>query len=100
MSVASYTKDPGATLDYSLDWGSWLQNGELITAAAWSVSLALGGSLEAGDLSMTHNSVSGGVATAWFTAGVTGTQYLCACTITTSLGRMDVRSILIDVEPR
>jgi len=73
--VASYTKAPGSTLDYSLDWGSWLQAGEIIVVVI-------------------------AITTAWLQAGVVGVQYTVTNTVTTSLGRVDERSILVDVENR
>jgi hypothetical protein len=96
--VASYIKDPSAILDYSLDWGSWLQSNETISGATWAITPSQ--TAQTGDLAVKMSAVAGGVTTAWLQNGVVGCQYTASCTITTSLGRTDVRSISIDVEDR
>jgi hypothetical protein len=86
--LATYDKDPDATLDYSIDWSAWLPSGDAISTAAWSTSdaeLVVEGS--------PAPSVSAGVATVWLSGGTAGTHYTVTCRVTTTGGRIDDRSI-------
>ena len=98
--VASYTKNPGpgCTLDYSLDWASWLQHGEVITSATWTITPQQ--AAQVGDLSVQSGQVIGGITTAWLTGGVIQCQYIASCAVVTSMGRSDSRSIFLDIESR
>jgi len=96
--VASYTKAPGSTLDYSLDWGSWLQAGEIIVGSTWAITPSQ--APQTGDATIQQSAVVIAITTAWLQAGVVGVQYTVTNTVTTSLGRVDERSILVDVENR
>lgn len=98
LTVAKYVKDPGATLDYSLDWGSWLQANETIPSASWAITPSQ--DPQDADVVVANSSVTGSVTTVWLSSGVVGCQYRASCTVTTSAGRTDVRSILLDVELR
>jgi len=99
--LKSWIKDPGATLDYSIDWATkgWLQPNETIQAVSWGISTMN----DPADLAvpvMTPLAISstgftGLVATVWLTAGDAGAFYLVECTITTNQGRTDSRSFQI-----
>ena len=95
-------KDKDATLDFCFDWkpltngqpgakSDWLQAGE--TIAAYSVTVPTG--LTKGAVSQ-----SSGKVTVWLSAGTAGTYYTVTCSITTSGGRTDNRSITIYVTER
>lgn len=84
----TYLHDPQARLDYSWDWAAWLAAGETITAH--SLAPTTGVTVEA-------SAVAGGVVTAWVTATVGGT---ITCHITTSQGRQDDRTIILQVVDR
>lgn len=103
MALREYEKDPGAILDYSIDWsgaaadgGPWLAAGETISASTWTIAPAvpLTGLLKASDTFTTT------VATIWLTGGVAETIYLVTNQIVTSLARTDRRSISIRVIAR
>jgi hypothetical protein len=85
-------KDPRATLDYSVDWTEWLA-GDTITSSQWSVS---GGP----ELSITNTSNTASIATVWLTGGTAGKSYRVSNIITTAAGRIDARSLIINVEER
>lgn len=87
----TFTKDPNATLDYAVDWSNWLQSGETISSVAWTVPTGL---------TKTTESSTTTAAVVWVSGGGAGMNYIVACKITTSAGRIDERSILIKVEQR
>lgn len=84
-------KDPDATLDFEVDWSQWLQASETITASGWTVPAGLT------RVSDTH---TGTTATVWLSGGVLGQRYTVTNEITTSGGRIDDRSLHIDVMDR
>lgn len=85
------TKDPGASLDYSFDWGAWLVDGDTITSAQVTVPDGI-------TLDGTTNTAS--TVTAWLSGGTAGESYMATCRITTAEGRTDERSIRINVRQR
>ncbi len=97
-TIGNYTKDPHATLDYSIDWSRWVPSGDSISGTpAWSVtgpdaSLAVAG--------VPAPSVASGIATAWLTGGTAGQTYRVTCRVTTTAGRIDDRSITVRVAER
>ncbi len=88
-----YVKDPGAVLDYSIDWGTgYLQSGETLSSSIWTIFPA----------DMTQNSASNaaGVTSITVSGGAVGQIYQLTNRITTSQGRTDERSITVRVEHR
>lgn len=85
-----FQKDPGATLDYAVDWSLWL-DGDSITSSAWTVPDGIE------RLSDTYN---GPRATVWLRGGTAGSSYMVTNRITTTGGRTDERSIKIQVDER
>ena len=105
--LKSWLKDPGATLDYSIDWSSkgWLQPGETILMAQWLVAAmedpADPSEVEQNPLAIASSGISGGtVATVWLGGGDAGTFYLVHGRITTNQGRQDSRSFQIQCQAR
>lgn len=84
MSTFLATKDPDATLDYEVDWSSWLASGETISAAAWTLSSGL---------TQTTVNTTATKSTVWLSGGTANSRATAACRITTSLGRVDERTI-------
>lgn len=88
-------KDPGAALDYGVDWGSEYLSGDVIATSGWAVEpvevggLAING--QANDLLRSTVSLSGGVA---------GHLYRLTNSVVTTGGRTDSRSFTIRVEKR
>lgn len=79
-------KDPSSKVDYGCDWSNWLSTGETITASVWVLD-GLVEEVSTNTDSATQVLVSG---------GTDGTQYTLVNRVTTSLGRIEDRSMLIE----
>jgi len=90
MAQQYFTKDPNATLDYKIDWTTWLST-DTISSAAWTVPTGLT------QVSVSNTTTA---ATIWLSGGTAGTVYEVVCRITTASGRIDDRTIGIEVEER
>ncbi|HSC89615.1 MAG TPA: hypothetical protein VLC09_20170 [Polyangiaceae bacterium] len=97
--MKTFTKDPDAILDYSVDWSSWLLPGEQIAEAAWEVTGGTGLELGTGDRSANHDETS---AWCWLSGGTVDTGYTVRCRVTTtaSPARVDDRSFRVSVQER
>lgn len=87
-----YTKDPAAELDYKFDWSDWLPAGDTIQDASVTATAGL---TVAPDLTVTATAV-----TCWLSGGTAGLDYTVTCHIETAAGRVDERSIKIQVRER
>lgn len=81
-------KDPDANLDYSFDWSDYLEEGETISEYT----------LNSGVLTPTQETNTGSAIEVWFSGGVAASYAAPRCTITTSSGRVDVRTMTIRIE--
>lgn len=97
MSSQKFKKDPGSTLDYSIDWARWMISGDFITSSSWTIE-TIGGDVS--PLSETNNTHTNFRGTVWLTAGTRGNTYTCTNRIVTDQGRTDERSIFITVGNR
>ena len=89
-------KDPDAVLDYSIDWGAeYLADGELLAASEWSVTPDL-----PGGIAVVGSDFDATTSTVRAAGGVAGQLYVLANRVTTAVGRIDDRSIVIRVEKR
>jgi formate-dependent phosphoribosylglycinamide formyltransferase (GAR transformylase) len=89
-------KDPGAVLDYLIDWGAeYLSAGELIAASEWSIIPD-----ETGGVTVAGSDFDATTSTVKAAGGVAGHVYQLVNRITTGAGRVDERSIAIRVEDR
>lgn len=86
----TFTKDPEAVLDYSIDWSRWLA-GDQIATSNWTVP---------GGLEKVSDAQTSTKTTVWLSAGTIGESYTVTNRITTSGGRTDDRSFLVKVEDR
>lgn len=82
--MSEFIKDPDAVLDYSIDWSSWLADGETITASTWVVP---------DGITKDSDSFSDTATVIWLSGGTAGTTYLIPNHITTSDGREDDRTL-------
>ena len=90
MVLKTFIKDPAAVLDYAFDWRNWLQETE--TISSYIITVAIG-------ITKDSDSENDGIVTVWLSGGTLGETYSIACCITTSLGRIDERTIeLISIE--
>ena len=88
----TFTKDPDAVLDYSVDWSLWLAGDEIFTSE-WL--LEEGALIEKATDSNTTTK-----ATVWLRGGQAGTTYLVTNRIVTVGGRTADRTISVKVEDR
>ena len=92
MALTTFPKDPNATLDYSIDWSSWLAAGESLTSSTWTRSSTT--------LQESNTTLTTSIATIWLAGGSAGTKYTVANKIGTTSGRVDERTIDIKVLQR
>lgn len=86
----TFTKDPNAILDYSIDWTRWLA-GDQIATSEWIVPSGL---TKMADSTTTTS------ATVWLSGGSAGQSHTVTNRITTAAGRTEDRSFTIRVEER
>ncbi len=86
----TFTKDPNAVLDYSVDWSRWL-DGDTIATSAWTVPAGL---TKVSDANTTTKT------TAWLSGGTADQSYTVTNRITTTGGRTEDRSFIVKVEER
>jgi len=95
--VGSYiSKDPGATLQYAVDWSEWLPSGDTIATTVWTQESVHTN----GNLTLTNSSTANGVNTVDISGGTDGELYTVKNTITTNENLIDVRRFRIKVEKR
>ena len=86
----TFTKDPNAVLDYTVDWTRWLA-GDQIATSDWLVPTGL---------AKMADSKTGSTATVWLSGGTAGQSYTVTNRITTAAGRTEDRSFIVTVEER
>lgn len=90
-----YLKDPGASIDYTVDWAAGYLAGDEIVSSSWSVEPdAMDGIVVAGsvqDATRTAATLAGGVA---------GNVYRVSNRVVLASGRIDERSLSIRIEDR
>ena len=88
-------KDPGATLDYAVDWGAAYLAGDVLQSSAWTVS-----PVEPGAAAIDSHVFDEVSATVTVSGGTAGRLYRLTNQIMTASGRVDSRSIVLRVEKR
>lgn len=78
----TFTKDPNAILDYTVDWTRWL-NGDAIATSEWTIP---------DGLTKVTDSRTSKTATVWLSSGGAGQSYTITNRITTTGGRTEDRS--------
>jgi hypothetical protein len=86
----TFTKDPDAVLDYSVDWTRWLA-GDQIATSTWTVP---------DGIEKTADTHAPDKTTIWLRGGTAGQSYSVTNRITTTGGRTDERSFVLRVEDR
>ena len=86
--MKTFIKDPDAKLDYQWDWSDWLDSGDEIASAVFTVPSGL---------TNVSNSKTTTTATIWLSGGTAGETYEIACEITTAQTRIDERTVCIRV---
>jgi hypothetical protein len=88
-------KDPGAALDYSVDWGADYLGPDALTESSWTVVPA-----ESGGLSIISSRFDVMTSTVQVGGGIAGRIYRLTNHVATAEGREDSRSIMLRVERR
>lgn len=86
----TFTKDPNAVLDYSIDWTRWLA-GDQVATSEWIIPSGL---------TRMADSKTSTSATVWLSGGSVGQSYTVTNRITTAAGRTEDRTFTIRVEER
>lgn len=88
------TKAPAARLDYGWDWlvpgDEWLLAGDTIIASSWAIT-------PTGSLTIDDDEHTDTVTIVWLTGGLEDLTYLATNTITTAAGRIDERTLTVQV---
>lgn len=85
-----FLKDPNASLDFMIDWFKWLA-GDTIVASEWD---------SPDGISIDSHTHIASQTIVWVSGGEDGTSYVLTNRITTAAGRIDERSITINVVNR
>ena len=91
-------KDPEAVLDYSMDWGPWLEEGDAIESAVWTVPAGLTKESQSETASEDGGPID--TTTVWLSGGTAGERYEVKCHIVTSGGREDERTAVLRCKQR
>ena len=96
VGKATIVKDDQAKLDYTFDWSQWL------TPIADTIASAVATIHGDGNATIGNpaNQLTTTSVTIWVAGGTIGQQYQLACKITTAAGRIDERSVYINVKDR
>ncbi|MCC6389152.1 MAG: hypothetical protein IT167_01020 [Bryobacterales bacterium] len=86
----TFTKDPNAVLDYSVDWTRWL-DGDAIATSEWTVPAGLT------KVNDTHTTKA---ATVWLSGGTVSQTYTVTNRITSTGSRTDDRSFDVKIAER
>lgn len=97
--LKQFTKDPGADLDYVIDWSRWLQGSEAIVSCTWTIDPSTG------TTPLTQHDaliVAGNKTSVFLKDGDANATYTVTAKVTTnnSPARKDERSIAILVAQR
>src|SRR5690606_238191 len=88
-SRLTYRHDPDPFLGYQIDWSAWLGDDTIVTAV-WSTD---------DDVELSDQSATDTTATVWIAAGTAelGDRATVTCRVTTTAGRIDDRSIIVQI---
>ena len=96
MAVSEFEpkrKDPDSIVDFGIDWTEWLNTGDSVSSAAWSVTSPSG---DGDPIAVDSSSESGAVCTAITSGGTAGNKYELKCRMTTTAGLVEDRTIIIE----
>ena len=103
MSLRWPNKDKDETLDYSLDWSRFLQNGESLSTVVWKTKdsnedkVSFTPPETINGLTVASQSNTTTVSTVFLSDGTDNKQYTLYCNITTSTGRVAERPVKIRI---
>jgi len=93
--VSIFLKDPGASLDYAIDWAAGYLGDQNISESRWLAAPA-----GDGDLVLGPGRIEGGQTLVTLSGGRAGTVYRITNAVTFSDGGHDERTLVLRVEDR
>ena len=93
--MSFHLKDPGAILDYAVDWGAEYLDGDVIIESSFAVA-----PVEPGGAEIVATSFDDKVTVVTVGGGVAGHQYSLVNHVVMQSGREDERTIVLRVEQR
>ena len=90
MADKEFEHAPNAKLDHGFDWTAWLASDETISTSTSNTDV----------LTSSSPQITGKVTSVFVEGGVVGTSYKLVNTITTSVGRIDSRTIRLSCKNR
>jgi hypothetical protein len=87
----TFFKDPGAALDYTVDWSRWMPSGDAIASVDWTVDDGIFDAKETNDDDSS---------TIWLSSGTAGTTYKIVAQITTDDTRIAERAFEVNIIDR
>lgn len=86
-------KDPDSVIDFGLDWSEWLNTGDTVSSATWTVTSPSG---DLDPIAVDSSNVSGAICTAVTSGGTAGNKYELKCRVTTTNGLTEDRTIIVE----
>ncbi len=93
--MSLFLKDPGASLDWTVDWAAGYLDGQTITGSQWAALPD-----ESGGVAIGASALQPTRTAATLTGGVPGHVYRITNRVTMSDGRIDERTLILRVEER
>jgi hypothetical protein len=93
--VTIFVKDPGAAIDYAVDWSAGYLAGQTVAESAWTAAPA-----EAGGLAVEASAMLPGKTVVTLAGGIAGHLYRITNKVRFSDGRSDERTLVVRVEER
>lgn len=81
-------KDPDSVLDYTIDWSSWLEDGDTISASTWTFPDGITKDSDSNDTTSTQ---------VWVSGGTLNTRYTVVNHIETVDGREEDAEIVFTI---
>ena len=90
-----FLKDPGAEIDYAIDWAAGYLDGQTVFASSWLVA-----PVEPGGITLLTQATAPTRSVATLAGGIPGHVYRVTNRVTLSDGRRDERTLSLRVEQR
>lgn len=90
-----YLKDPGARIDYTVDWAAGYLAGDTIATSTWTVAPE-----ELDGIAVAETAQAAGRAAATLTGGIAGHVYRVTNRVVLTSGRSEERTLAIRVDER
>lgn len=94
-----FLKDPDATLDYLINFGQWLPDGDSVTdkTVTADAGLTVDSSTIVAGTAKDGTTVQSGAVQVWVSGGTLGAEYDVTCHITTDGGRINDETFTVRI---